>query len=322
MSDWSHAGLWGKAVLYAGRATEEERNSPLYPLWSTLALEFIARSCLAKIHPTLLADAVADENVLHACGYSVMSVPRSISANKVFRRCKHVVKDFTDDDLTAAMKLIERRNAELHTGTDAFAGYGSELWVSDYFRICRLLLVAQDKNLADLLGAEEAAVAEKIIAAAEEKVLGAVKKTIAEAKNRFEALDQTTQEGLQKAVEIQMKVSKGKPVDCPACGCKAIVRGEKVSVKKPQVDDETGTLYRRALILPTSLDCLCCKLSLRGHGTLHAAGMGGSYEILEEIDPANYFGIEQPSEEDMQAYAERWMRDMAAEAQDEYREDE
>jgi len=42
----------------------------------------------------------------------------------------------------------------------------------------------------------------------------------------------------------------------------------------------------------------------------------GSYEVVEEIDPVEYFGIEQPSEEDMQAYAEEWMRDLADEARD------
>jgi hypothetical protein len=317
MSDWSHPGLWAKALLYARRATEEERSSPLYPLWSALALEFIARSCLAKIHPVLLADATADENVFHACGYPVSSVPRSIPANKVLRRCRFVVKEFTEDDFKAAMNLIERRNAELHSGTSGFAGYGTEMWLSDFFRICRLLLVAQEKKLADLLGTEEGAAAEKMIAAAEEKVVGVVKKAIAEARKRFELLDGGAREEQQKAAVLQLKVSKGKAVDCPACGCKAMVRGEKVSVNKPQVDDETGPLFRRALILPTSLDCLCCKLSLRGHGALHAAGLGGSYEVVEEIDPAEYFGIEQPSEEDMEAYAEQWMRDLADESRDE-----
>jgi len=277
MSDWSHPGLWAKALLYARRAAEEERSSPLYPLWSALALEFIARSCLAKIHPVLLADARGergDENVFHACGYPVSSVPRSIPAKQVFQRCRFVVKDFTDDDVRASMNLIERRNTELHSGTSGFAGYGTEMWLSDFFRICRLLLVAQEKKLADLLGTEEAAAAERMIAAAEEKIVGVVRKAIAEATKRFEPLDGATRDELQKAAALQLKVSKGKAVDCPACGCKAIVRGEKVSINKPQVDDETGTLFRRALILPTSLDCSCCKLSLRGHGALHAAGLG------------------------------------------------
>jgi hypothetical protein len=321
MTDWSHKGLWSKALLYAGRATEQERTSPLYPLWSTFVLEFIGRSCLANIHPAMLADSKSDENILHAFGYPIKVIPRSIPASVVFRRCRSIVKEFTEDDFTATMKLIERRNAELHSGTSGFAGYGTELWLSDYFRICRLLLVAQQKSLVDLLGIEEAAAAEKMITASEEKVIGAVKKAIADAKNMFEALNPTLQEGCKKAAEIQIKVIKGKLVDCPSCGCKAIVRGERVSVKKPQIDDDTETLYRRAVMLPTSLDCFCCKLSLKGHAALHVAGAGGSYEIMEEIDPAKYFGIEQPSEDAIQNYAEEWMRDMAADYWAEQNED-
>ncbi len=56
MSYWSHDGLWAKAVIYAQRATDEDRDGPLFPLWATLALEFVARACLAKVHPALLAD--------------------------------------------------------------------------------------------------------------------------------------------------------------------------------------------------------------------------------------------------------------------------
>jgi len=62
------------------------------------------------------------------------------------------VKDFTEDDFRIAIGLIERRNAELHSGTSGFEGFGTEKWLSDYFRICRLLLVAQEKKLEDLLG--------------------------------------------------------------------------------------------------------------------------------------------------------------------------
>ncbi len=321
MSDWSHAGLWAKAVLYARRATEEERDSPLYPLWSTLALEFVARSCLAKIHPALLATE-ADENLLHACGYPMPGIRRSIPANKVFNRCKRIVNDFTEEDMKVAMHLIERRNAEFHSGTSGFGEYGTETWLSDYFRICRVLLVAQEKNLRDLLGIEEAAAAEKMIAAAEEEVAGAVKKAIGEAKARFEVLDETARENLKKTIAIQPKVIRARTVACPACGCEATVRGEIVSIKKTQVDDDTGTLYRRTLILPTSLECLWCQLSLKGHAALHAAGMGGSHEIVAEIDPAEYFGLERPSQEDMVAFAEEYMSDMAAEYFAENQEDE
>lgn len=314
MSDWSHDGLWGKAVLYAARATEEERSGPLYPLWSMLALEFVARSCLAKVHPALLADTRNDQNLLHACGYpSAEGIRRSIPAGKVFERCRVIVNGFTDADLRTSVLFIERRNAELHSGSAGFADFGTEKWLTDYFRICRLLLTGQGKTLQDFLGVEEARSAEKMIAAGEEKVVGIVNKAIADAKQRF-AAGQSTQ-AVVTATETSH--AKGMPVICPACGRTALVRGERVSVKKIEVDEDNGTLYRRTVILPTSFECLSCQLSLKGHAALHLAGIGGNREVNEEIDPAEFFGIE-PSDEDLQHYAEKYMADLAADAAAEY----
>jgi transcription elongation factor Elf1 len=319
MSDWSHEGLWAKAVLYAAKATDERRNGPLYPLWSMIALEFVARSCLAKVHPSLLADTMGDHNVLHACGYPSAKA-RSIPAGKVFDRCRVIVNGFTEAERQTSMLFIDRRNTELHSGSAGFADFGTEKWLTDYFRICRLLLTGQGKTLQDLLGVEEARSAEKMIAAGEEKIAGIVKKAIAEAKERF-----ATGRGAQQVVVTATEKSHAKSVSviCPACGRTAQVRGERVSVKKIEVDELFGTLQRRTVILPTSFECLTCELSLKGHAALHIAGIGGNREVIEEVDPAEFFGIEQPSDEDMQRYAEKYMADLAADAAAEYyREDD
>jgi len=78
MSDWTYDGLWAKTRAYSQRASHEDTDGPLFPLWSTLSLEFLARSSLAYIHPALLADPREGENVLHAFGYEIESTPRSI----------------------------------------------------------------------------------------------------------------------------------------------------------------------------------------------------------------------------------------------------
>src|SRR5712672_503379 len=280
MSDWSHDGLWAKAVIYAQRATDEDRDGPLFPLWATLALEFVARSCLAKVHPALLADPREGENLLHAFGFNAVGTPRSVPALTVFRRCRQIVGEFTEDDLKKAMTLIERRNAELHSGTAAFEGLKTGLWLSDYFRISEILLKGQGKSLVDLLGVDEAAGAEKMILASQEKVIGDVGKAIAEAKKHFEELEPAIQEEKRKAATIQTKALPSldaEAVDCPACGSKAVLRGERVAVKDPRLDDSDGTISRQMVILPTSLTCLACSLGLKGHASLHAAGLGGNY---------------------------------------------
>jgi predicted RNA-binding Zn-ribbon protein involved in translation (DUF1610 family) len=318
MSDWSYDGLWAKALLYAKRAMNEDRDGPLFPLWATLALEFVARSSLAKIHPALLADPREGENLLHAFGFTAESTPRSVPALTVFKRCRRVVDEFTDEDFKKCMGLTERRNAELHSGTAAFEGLKTGLWLSDYFRILGILLKAQGKSLADLFGEDEAAGGEKMVLASQEKAIGDVKKSIAEAKKQFEDLAPAVQEERRKAAAAKSKIQPSmdsQAVECPACGSEALIRGEKVTVKEPKLDDDTGTLFRQRVFLPTAFACSACGLSLKGHGPLHAAGLGGNYTVMENMDPAEYFGIEQATEADFEAYVDQWLKDQAAEAE-------
>jgi hypothetical protein len=313
VSDWRYDGLWAKTRVYTQRASHEDTDGPLFPLWSTLSLEFLARSSLAYIHPALLADPREGENVLHAFGYQIASTPRSIPALTVFRRCKRVISGFTESDFKACMSLIEMRNTELHSGTAAFEGYPTRLWLSNYFRACQILLAAQGKTLIELFGIEEAAGAEKMIAAAEEKVVGDVKKVIAEATRFFSELDQETQSARRKLAELESKtpfVFEAQQVTCPACNSKALMRGERVTIKEAKIDEDSGTMYRQRVILPNSLRCSACDLNLKGHAAVDAAGLGGNYSILEHVDPAEYFGIETP---DLDEYFEKRIQQMADE---------
>ena len=54
---WDHGTLWTKTLLYVEIALERDRESWLYPFWSALALELLARtapSC-AKTRPFEIA---------------------------------------------------------------------------------------------------------------------------------------------------------------------------------------------------------------------------------------------------------------------------
>src|SRR5438270_3125806 len=126
MNIWSYETLWQKAKLYARLAlAEEDRDSAKFALLSTLALEFVARSTLARVHPALLADPREPENLLYAFGYRTDKSPKSIPAKALFARCEVVVPEFTAAERTFAMTLMERRNEELHSGSAAFHGVPS-----------------------------------------------------------------------------------------------------------------------------------------------------------------------------------------------------
>ena len=163
--DWSHESLWLKAKLYATRAAEQDRQTPLFGFWSALTLELLGRSALASVHPSLLADPRGDD-VLYAVGFQSTSPPKSVPAKTVFNRCVVVIDNFTEDDFKSAQTFMMRRNAELHSGTLAFDSFPTEVWLAEYYRLCDLLLRAQNKTLGRLFGGEEARAARRMIRAA------------------------------------------------------------------------------------------------------------------------------------------------------------
>src|SRR5438045_349553 len=102
----SRDALWQKAKLYARRAMETERDDPRFGLWATLALEFLARSSVAYLHPVLVADPREPQYLLYAFGIRTDRAPRSIPAKAVFARCEAIIPTFTEAERLFAMTLI------------------------------------------------------------------------------------------------------------------------------------------------------------------------------------------------------------------------
>jgi hypothetical protein len=187
---WDVDVLWEKTKLYVARAAGEEQEGPLFPFWSILALELLARSVLASVHPALLAEPQKDgAHLLYAFGYGQPKPPRSVGAATVFRRCAVVVEDFTEGDTNGAIALIDLRNEELHSGGTPFAGLKTGVWLADYYRLCQILLRALGKDLDELFTENEAKAAETMIAAAAEALETEVKQYIADTRKAFEALE-------------------------------------------------------------------------------------------------------------------------------------
>lgn len=289
---WDYDSLWQKAKLYVQRAMDEDRDGPLFPFWSTLALELLARATLAKIHPALLADPQhkQGESVLYACGIGDAKEARSIEAATLFKRCRIVVPNFTDEDRDTCLELLRRRNEELHTGTPVFEDLPTRLWLSDYYRICALLLSFQGHTLADLFGADEATAAEEMIQTAKRDTIDKVRRLIGEAKGRFQRLEQDEQTR-QREIAIQMNLLSGIPLSkhviCPACGADARINGKQVSASEPKLQDDM--IMREIVILPTTFKCYSCDLMLEGYSQLDAAGLGGQFTKTEMHDPLKYY---------------------------------
>lgn len=296
---WDSDVLWEKTKLYVARAAGEEQEGALFPFWSILALELLARTVLASVHPALLADPQVGANLLYAFGYGQPERLRSVPAATVFRRCAVVVDDFTEGDVNGAIALIELRNEELHSGGTPLAGLKTGVWLADYYRLCEILLGALDKELSHLFTEEEARAAETMIAAAAEALESEVKQYLADVRSAFQELESEEQKRrLARAAAMTDELAGravlpadiGVVIDCPACGGRAWVSGEFVRAGEPQAGEEF--IVQEIVKIPTGLECASCGLKLSGHGRMHVIGHGGLFTGQIEEDPASFYNIE------------------------------
>jgi hypothetical protein len=293
--DWAFDGFWQKAKLYADHALKVDQNSPLFPFWATLSLEFLGRACLARIHPSLLADPRDDtaDNLLYACGLPSPKYPKSIVAKTVFLRCERVVPGFTKKEMDICLSLIDRRNRELHTGAAAFEDFPTELWLANYYRVTGLLLTFVEKDLADMFGEAEAQAAEEMISAAEAQIKKQVFDAVAAVKNEFKKLNPEMQAERRQAGSVraaQLKKFWGRLIACPGCSAQSLVTGKTIRSTEPRLED--GLILQDHVVLPTQLECFSCGLTLDDHAKLHALEIGGEYTATEEHDPVEFHHID------------------------------
>jgi hypothetical protein len=289
---WQPDALWGKANLYMGRALDEDRDDPLFPFWSSLALEFLARAAVASVHPTLLAEPHNSmQNVLYALGQPAPKTgARSIPANLVFALCKQLVPSFGPEELALCESLSNRRNEELHSGGMAFDAFPTAIWLARFYRTCRVLLLFQEKALGDFLGAPEAEVAERMIADSEHAVIEKVKRSIGAHQSLFNELSEPEKKELLSKSQAQAELMAsrgGHRVICPSCGACSWVIGERIVSQGSKVEGDC--VVERTAMLPTGFSCIACGLVLKGHAELHVAGIGGQYTHASYYEAVEYY---------------------------------
>lgn len=202
---WDYDSLWQKAKQYIDRAYEEDRESDLFAFWASLALEFIARATLAKVHPALLADPTDKNSLLFAFGYETTNKPKSISITTVYIRCMTIAPDFTQEMADACTTISERRNSELHSGELAFDGMPTSLWLAQFYKASAILLASQGKTLSDLLpGNEEVKAAQQMIDGLDTKYRNEADKLIGQARKSFEQLSPDEQSTRREIAQRQV----------------------------------------------------------------------------------------------------------------------
>ena len=300
VSYWDYEPILAKAKLYAARAAEQPRESALFPFWSILALELIGRAVLARVHPVLLADPQDGQNILFAFGLGAASSPRSIPAKTVFLRCVDVVPDFTKRDFESAMSLMDLRNTEVHTGLAVFEGLSTHTWQAEYYRLLQVLGSHIGLTLTDILGADDGAAAEQMIAAARDDLIADVAQRLRDARAERDALPPESFEDRNADAQRRIEAAyfTGKAIPCPICGATAVLRGEYVGSSAPEAHEDG--IWTARTILPTRFNCMVCRLVLSSHDEIYAAAradegfraFAGQFDVEELVDPVEFYDIE------------------------------
>jgi len=299
---WSEESLWAKAQVYAERADQEVRDGPLFAFWSHLTLEFLVRAAVASLHPVLLAErGRSAKSLLYALELGSEGDPKSLGSGDLLHLCVEIFPDFTREHRDAGLAMLGRRNRELHSGEPAFEDLRPEGWLADYYRLADVLLSVRGRDLADLFGFEEAEAARHMISALEAEAKSAVFGLVAAARRVWERIPADEQRMRATAAAAQPRPALAKRGRCPACQSPVSIEGEQVVVSQTRLDGG-NELVEELRMLPTRMACAACELRLSGHAELHAAGIGGQYTLLREVDPVEFHSIDIDSYVDPDRY--------------------
>ncbi len=289
--DWTQELIWNKAKIYATRAHSSNTDSTEFALNNAFVLELIGRSTLAFIHPALLADPTDGENIMYVFGLSSSKIPKSIPSKTVFERVRKAVEEFRESDYEFSLNFLTRRNQELHSGTAAFEDFPNSIWLSTFYRICKVLSEYQKRTLEDLFGVDPAAIAQEMIDDDYRKLEKQITELIRMHKDDFYRKNEEERNQLWEAAKLYDQYGMlNKRVKCPSCGGSGILTGQDYIAKDPYFRE--GNLYRDLSVVPTSFWCNACKLKLDRYKKLQVAGFGGYFSCTEECDPMEYYDFD------------------------------
>ncbi|SFM04119.1 hypothetical protein SAMN03159423_5010 [Bradyrhizobium sp. NFR13] len=298
---WDEDALVAKAQRYAEVMLEADRDDWRFALWSSLALEFILRTALANFNPALLADTRDWNNLLSALGYEPTAkkfIPKSISVKEVIDRLAAILPEFDSELAGFSARHTARRNSELHSGATAFDGVKQSTWLPLYYKTCKALLASTDRELEIVFGSEEAATAEKLIAALADDAAKTVKATIHAHATVWAKKDAPDREKLTTQATLWATRHLGHRVKCPACTSDSIVFGDPISAPTKAIKDDLITEKQQHL--PSKFECIACGMKIAGLSQLSAAGLGDVYTQTFSYDAGEYYAP--PNDDEMHNY--------------------
>ena len=297
-NSWDSVGLLAKAQRYVEEMLDQERDDWRFAFWSSLALEVVARAALAHISPALLADEKDWNNLYYALGHTPTAVkfsPKSIAVTQVLDRLQDLVPEFDKELKNACVVQTGKRNAELHSNETPFDNAKDSEWLPLLYRSCSVLMKFMGKQLSDLVGQDEAAVAQTLIDAATDKAAKAVAGTIEAHAKVWAAKDDTERKSLAEKAAVWAVRESGHRVTCPSCETTALVFGGPIAPPTKSIQEDKITT--RQDFLPSKFECVACGLKISGLSQLTAAGLGNTYKRTLTYDAAEYYRPNDPDED-------------------------
>jgi hypothetical protein len=294
--DWDADALNSKAQRYVERMQAEPSDGWEHALWSSFALELLARAALSNVSPALLADTSERcwQHLFHSLGFTPTEPkfsPRSIAIVEVFKRLKEILPEFDNELEAFCVVHTGKRNAELHSGATPFDGIeGSTGWHAKFYRSCIVLLKSMGYELAEFVGEDEEAVAVKLISALRDETAKSTKGDVNAHQKVWLAKPEKEQRKLSDSASAWAIKQTGHRVKCPACGSDALVNGESAAAPHKAIKDDEITETQE--YLPTHFECIACGLKISGLSRLNAIDLGARYKKTQVYDAGEYYAPE------------------------------
>lgn len=287
--EWSEDALYAKAQRFAEAMRAHVSGDWRRALWATFVLELLARSALAHFSPVLLVDTRTDwNNLLHAIGRAPLKpkfLPRAAPISEVASRLGEIEPGLRGPVLDTVVVQMQWRNRQLHSGLAE-----DDIDWPGFYRSCQQLSAVMGRGPADLLGAEEAAIAAKVVDAADDKSAENAKGDVGRHAASWRALAEGERDTLGAQAAVWASRREGHRVLCPACGSTALVVGAPLAPPKVTVTGDRVT--ERQEFLPNRFECVACGLRLARLADLIAVGggLGNHFTATGEFSVAEYFG--------------------------------
>jgi hypothetical protein len=284
---WSKDALFNKALIYVQKMEQHNADEWEYGFWSSLSLEFLCRSAIAHISPTLLAAEKDWRNRYYALGYAPTAtkfVPKSADTKEVLGILAELVPGFAGFK-DFCIEHAGRRNAELHSGDLEFKNLEIGKWLPKYYAACKVVLEFIGKELGDFV--VDAATAEQLIAASQDEAAKAVQRDIVFYKKLWSQKDD--KDIASSRAQAWSSREKGHRVQCPACENTGLLRGVPQGAVTTKVHEDE--IVQKQTVIPSLFVCIACGLKVMGLSKLVACGLGNAFTATSTSSPAEFFGL-------------------------------